>query len=130
MFGIRIALPLFLFFFSVNNKLKAQMDSNDFSTNDSIVVIIAKVEVYPEKVELVLKHFPKLISVTRLEEGCIKYDLHRDLENDKVFWFYEHWKDSETHSKHMNSSHLKEYMELTEGAVEKLTLNKMKIQDI
>jgi len=106
--------------------------SQDITKNpvltDSVLVIIAKVEIYPDKVELVIKEFSELISKTRTEEGCLKYDLHRDLENSSVFWFYEHWENEESQKKHMNSKHLKEYLEATYGAVKSLTLNKMRLQ--
>jgi len=95
---------------------------------DSVLVIIAKVEIYPDKVEIVIKEFSELISKTRTEDGCLKYDLHRDVENSNVFWFYEHWENEESQNKHMNSKHLKEYLEVTDDAVKSITLNKMRLQ--
>jgi len=89
------------------------------------LTIVAKVEANTDKVEFLKSELIKLIGPTRNEDGCIQYDLHQDNENPAVFIFYENWESRELWQKHMESSHLKTYMETTEGSVASFTLNEM-----
>jgi quinol monooxygenase YgiN len=89
------------------------------------LTIIARIEAKKDSVELVKSELLKLIEPTRGEEGCIQYDLHQDNENPEVFLFFENWESRELWQVHMNSDHLKAYMEVTDGAVADITLNEM-----
>jgi quinol monooxygenase YgiN len=87
--------------------------------------IIAKVVVKTDKLELVKSELLKLVDATLLEEGCLNYDLHQDVDNPNVFMFYENWTDYDSWEQHMNSQNLDAYKKATEGCIKDLTLNKM-----
>jgi quinol monooxygenase YgiN len=89
------------------------------------LTILARIEAESDKIELVKAELLKLIDPTLKEAGCIQYDLHQDNENPAVFLFYENWESRELWQKHMNNTHLAEYMKATEGAVASFTLNEM-----
>ena len=89
------------------------------------LTIVANIHANADKIELVKRELEKLIPVTRAEEGCIQYDLHQDCEDPAHFMFYENWESRELWQTHMNAPHLAAYMEATEGAVAKFTLNEM-----
>lgn len=92
--------------------------------NDSLI-IVAKIEANPDKIELVKAELLKLIEPTLAEAGCIQYDLHQDNDNPAVFLFFEKWESRELWQKHMANENLAEYMSATEGAVASFTLNEM-----
>ncbi len=89
------------------------------------LTIIARIEAKKNKVDLVKSELLKLIEPTRKEQGCLQYDLHQDNENPAIFMFYENWENRELWQIHMNNENLKAYMDATDGAVEKITLNEM-----
>lgn len=89
------------------------------------LTIVANIKAKADKTELVKSELLKLIDITRAEEGCLNYDLHRDNENPAHFLFYENWESRELWQKHMGNAHLKEYLAATEGAVEEFTVNEM-----
>lgn len=89
------------------------------------LTIVAKILAYPEKQELVKKELIKLIEITRLEEGCINYDLHQDNGNPNIFLFYENWANRDLWQKHMKNNHFAEFSKVTEGAIEEIVLNEM-----
>nr|WP_299382727.1 putative quinol monooxygenase [Allomuricauda sp.] len=89
------------------------------------LTIVAQIWAKPEKRELVKTELIKLIAPTKKEEGCINYDLHQDNENENLFLFYENWTSRELWQKHMENTHITEYMKATEGAVEDFTLYEM-----
>ncbi|MEM6449108.1 MAG: putative quinol monooxygenase [Cyanobacteria bacterium P01_D01_bin.105] len=89
------------------------------------LTIVGNIYAKADQVELVKAALEKLVPITRQEEGCIQYDLHRDNENPAHFMFYENWESRELWQTHMNAPHLVAYMETTDGAVEAFTLNEM-----
>lgn len=89
------------------------------------LTIVARILAKEEKRELVKSELLKLIEVTRVEEGCINYDLHQDNENPNFFLFYENWVNRDLWQAHMNNPNLAEYLKATDGAVEEFILNEM-----
>lgn len=89
------------------------------------LTIVAKILAKDGKAELVKGALIKLIDTTRKEAGCINYDLHQDNENPNLFLFYENWESRDLWQEHMKNTHIAEYKETTEGAVEDFTLHEM-----
>ena len=91
----------------------------------SKLTIVANIHASPDQIDLVKAELEKLVPITRGEEGCIQYDLHRDNENPAHFMFFESWESRELWQTHMNAPHLAAYMAATEGAVTEFVLNEM-----
>jgi len=91
------------------------------------LTIVARILAKEEKRDLVKSELLKLIPITRVEAGCINYDLHQDNENPNLFLFHENWESRELWQQHMNNAHLADYMKATDGAVEEFTLNEMTV---
>jgi quinol monooxygenase YgiN len=89
------------------------------------LTIVANIHAKADKIELVKVELQKLVEITRTEDGCIQYDLHRDNEDPAHFMFYENWESRDLWQTHMNAPHLAAYVAATDGAVEKFTLNEM-----
>ena len=66
-----------------------------------------------------------LIGPTRAEDGCVRYDLHCDLEDPTRFVFYETWE-SEAHlARHLESEHVTANRERTGPWIEELVLQRL-----
>jgi len=91
----------------------------------SKLTLIAQILAKTEKRALVKSELQKLIDPTRLEEGCINYDLHQDMVNPNLFIFHENWESKAHLEKHLLSTHIAQYQEATKGAVVNFTLQKM-----
>lgn len=89
------------------------------------LTLIAKIMAKPEKRELVKSELLKLISPTRVEKGCINYDLHQDNDNPNLFVFHENWESKALLEKHLASAHIAEYMKATEDSVVEFTLQEL-----
>lgn len=89
------------------------------------LTIIAQLQAKAGKVDFVKDELLKLIAPTRMEKGCIQYDLHQDNNNPELFVFVESWQNQQLWQEHMNSAHLKAYVEATKGAVTSFSLNEM-----
>ncbi|MFT5881147.1 MAG: quinol monooxygenase YgiN [Moritella sp.] len=89
------------------------------------LTIVAKIEAKADKVDLVKSELLKLIEPTRLEKGCIQYDLHQDDNNPELFIFFENWESRELLQTHLNNAPMKAYVQATEGAVASFVLHEM-----
>lgn len=76
----------------------------------AIVTVVARITAKDDAVEAVRVELLKMITPTRLEEGCIEYRLHQDNDNPACFVFYENWRDRGCLERHMNSEHFKAYV--------------------
>ena len=89
--------------------------------------IIVKFKVKPDKIELVTSELLKILEPTRKEDGCILYDLHRDLEDPTVLMFYEIWETVDHWRVHDKQEHIAKFRKAIDGAVESITFNKLEL---
>lgn len=75
----------------------------------SEITVVAKIVARPDSVERLKAELFKLVVPTRLEKGCLKYDLHQDNQEPALFIFYEIWESAQCLEKHINSEHYKAY---------------------
>ena len=67
--------------------------------------LIAEDFIQIDKIDIVLPLYKELIEKTKLEKGCIAYDLYHDLKNKGHFVFIEEWQDRNALDAHVNSEH-------------------------
>ena len=89
------------------------------------LVVVARIEAKEDKVEFVKSELIKLIEPTHKERGCIRYDLHQDNENPALFLFFEEWESRELWQAHIESRHLKAYINTTEASLESFYVHEM-----
>ena len=87
--------------------------------------IIVKFKVKPDKIELVTSELLKILEPTRKEDGCILYDLHRDLEDPTVLMFYEIWETVSAWKAHDEMEHIVKLKEAIEGTTVSIEFNKL-----
>ncbi|OSQ36717.1 putative quinol monooxygenase [Thalassospira mesophila] len=91
----------------------------------SKLTIVANIHADPSQIDLVKAELEKLVPLTRAEEGCICYDLHRDNEDPAHFMFFEIWETRALWQTHMQAPHIAAYAQATDGAVVDFRLNEM-----
>lgn len=89
------------------------------------LTIVAKVTAKSDAIEEVKAELLKMIAPTRMEQGCIEYRLHQDIENPTVFVFYENWENTACFEQHINSPHFKEYVTAVSDLINDKTVHKM-----
>ena len=52
-----------------------------------------------------------LLKPTHQEAGCIRYALHRSLQDMRTYYFIEEWRSQEDLQKHLNSHHITAVMQ-------------------
>ena len=91
----------------------------------SELTIIANIIAKPDKIDFVKAELEKLVEPTRMEEGCLQYELHQDNVNPAHFLFFENWESHELWQVHIESRHLQDYVAATEGAIEEFDVKEM-----
>lgn len=74
------------------------------------VTVVARIKAKSGKEVQVKQELLKLLSTTRTEAGCINYDMHKSRDNKAHFLFYENWTNQEALNKHLETPHLKNFL--------------------
>ncbi|MDZ4785231.1 MAG: putative quinol monooxygenase [bacterium] len=71
-----------------------------------MISVVAKIYAKEGKEELLYPILKTLLMPTRRESGCICYELHRSLEDPKLFMFYEKWESRDHLQLHLETPHI------------------------
>lgn len=75
----------------------------------SYLSVVAEIEAKPGCEDRVREELKKMTAATRLEVGCVQYDLHENIEQPGQFWFYENWTTPEALEAHGQSAHIQAF---------------------
>lgn len=81
------------------------------------LTIVAVIRVNPEKHAELKPLFAEMIAQTRVEDGCVRYDLHCDNQDASRYVFYETWANRDLWLAHMASAHVAAFGEAAGGMV-------------
>jgi quinol monooxygenase YgiN len=70
------------------------------------LTVIARFRAKSGQQSRALETLRALLAPTRVEAGCINYDLHQSIEDPALFVFYENWESAAHLEKHSQSQHL------------------------
>ena len=70
-----------------------------------MVTVVAKNTINLDKYDEVMALCKELVEETRKEEGCIKYEVHQDVNDKSVLTMIEAWESQASLDKHMQSEH-------------------------
>ena len=89
------------------------------------LTIIATIQARAGHEDEVFAGLRGLIDPTRAEDGCARYDLHRDLEDPTRFVFYETWESDAHLARHLESKHVTANRERVGPFIEQLVLQRL-----
>ncbi len=73
------------------------------------LIVIAAMRARPGMKPALGQALDALVTATRGEAGCIRYDLHQGLDDQDLFVMYEVWANKADHDTHSNSPHLRAF---------------------
>ncbi len=88
-----------------------------------MIKVVAKNKINVDKVEIVLSMYEELVKATRMEEGCIAYELFQDVEDSSVLTMIEEWEDKASLDQHMKTEHFMRIVPMVGKFVEESALN-------
>lgn len=76
---------------------------------------MAEVKAKTEFISAVKRECLTLVTPSRNEKGCLRYDLHQSTENPNLFIFFESWENAEDLEHHLESPSALAFDEKTAG---------------
>jgi quinol monooxygenase YgiN len=73
--------------------------------------VVAHLIAKPETIDQTCEVLLGLIEPTRLEAGCIQYELHQNTADPTDLTFIEEWTDDESLDAHLQTAHIAEAIE-------------------
>ncbi len=90
------------------------------------IIIVANIKIKKEFKDEIYKELVDLHASThKNDEGCIQYDLHKNLEDSNSFTFVETWENQELLDKHMTKEHFLAFVKKVEDKLENLEITKL-----
>ncbi|AXX92296.1 antibiotic biosynthesis monooxygenase [Malaciobacter molluscorum LMG 25693] len=90
------------------------------------IIVVAKIKVKKEYNQEIYKVLETLHEQThKNDDGCIQYDLHKNLEEENSYTFIETWENEDFLNKHSNKEHFKSFVSSIENKVEHLDIQKL-----
>lgn len=81
------------------------------------VRVVARVVALPGREERLAEVLTELLVPTRIEDGCLEYELHQSLADPRELLFVERWRDEASLEAHLGSAHVARAVALLEGLV-------------
>jgi len=91
----------------------------------SQVTVIATIRSLEGHEQAVLDSLKLLLTPTRAEEGCLEYDLHRDLEDPGCFSFLESWQSQAHLDRHLSTEHVAANRARIQDKIESLVVQRL-----
>lgn len=95
--------------------------------NDEKIVLVARLKVRNDKVEEAKQAALSLVEVSRVEQGCVNYDVHQAIDDETVFVWHETWANKTALDEHFAMPYFTDFFaKVQEIAVEppQITLTK------
>ncbi len=88
-----------------------------------MIKIVAKGIFYENKVDEALKLYEELVIKSQKENGCISYNLFRDVDDKTILTMIEEWESREAHNMHKNTEHFMRIVPLVSNLRKSSELN-------
>ena len=76
--------------------------------------VIAKVVAKPEKVKETEILMKSLVPITQIEEGCISYEVFKEIDRSYTYFFLETWENKEALDQHLSNDHMTHFLKAGE----------------
>ena len=83
-----------------------------------MLILAAKCSGKPERRNDVLRLIAAVTAPSRLEPGCIAYDVHERVSGDNEFLFFEEWADQAALDLHFQTAHFQEFIKEFVGCLQ------------
>ncbi|RXJ90840.1 antibiotic biosynthesis monooxygenase [Arcobacter sp. CECT 8983] len=94
------------------------------------VVIVATIKVKDGFKDEVYSELLKLHEAThKHDEGCLQYDLHKNLDDENSFTFIETWENTKLLDKHMEKEHFLQFVKFVDGKLENMDIKRLEKEE-
>jgi len=80
-------------------------------------IVVASITAHPGREARLEAVLAGLVAPSRAEAGCLRYDLHRRVDDPATFVFLEAWESPQAHAAHKETPHFQAARREQEGLV-------------
>ena len=80
-----------------------------FKGDENLIMVTAKITAKSGERDNIIAKAQDLITSSRLDSGCISYNLYASTENEDVLLMFEQWENFELLQSHMQTEHFKAF---------------------
>lgn len=84
-----------------------------------MIMVTAKITAKPGEKDKIVSKAQNLIQFTRLESGCISYNLYNGTEDNNTLLMLEKWENQDVLNLHMQTEHFKAFNTAVENILAK-----------
>ena len=82
-----------------------------------MIVVVGRVVTDAGKRADLIRVGQTVAATSRLEPGCMSYQLYQDIDNENEFAFVEEWESDEALQQHFASSHVAEFLQAIRATI-------------
>lgn len=79
------------------------------------LTVVARIKARPGQEARVRQELQKLLAPTRVEDGCLNFDMHESLDHPGDFLFYENWTSRAHLDLHIQAPHIQSWFKLADS---------------
>ncbi len=87
--------------------------------------VVAIIDAKPEYVTVVENALRDMLEPTRAEQGCLQYELNRDLDNPTRMIMIERWTNEAALERHTTTPHMARLRRAMDGRVERTAFSRL-----
>lgn len=72
------------------------------------------------------QEFTKIVNASRLEEGCVRYELNQDIQDPNTYIFIETWASQSAFDQHNAGANFQHFAKFIDGKVAKQAIHVLK----
>lgn len=107
--------------FEVNDHASTDIHLDTAMTLNVVAIIDAK----PQHAAIVADALRQMLVPTRAEDGCLQYELNRDLDNPARLMLIERWRDEAALELHTATPHMARLRQAMQGRIERTTFSRL-----
>jgi quinol monooxygenase YgiN len=79
------------------------------------VTVVVRIKAKAGMEARVKQELRNLLAPTRVEKGCLNYDMHQGTDDDSIFLFHENWTSEDDLKRHFETPHIKQWLQQAEA---------------
>ncbi|WP_106475886.1 putative quinol monooxygenase [Phytohalomonas tamaricis] len=91
----------------------------------SAINIVATIVAKPGQQDAVEKALKQVVEPSRGDDGCERYELHRDRNDEHCFYMVERWRDVESLDAHEQQDHFRTLVDALDEAIDRMDVVKL-----
>ena len=78
------------------------------------VTVVVRIKAKAGSEDRVRQELRNILAPTRVEKGCINFDMHQSPDDESLFLFHENWESEDDLNRHLEAPHIRRWLGLAD----------------